>query len=130
MARQYVIRVDGQDIEVTEEVYRAYKRSMWNERSRYRFRMEHEVSMDAMRESGMELANDDALVEDIVADKIMLETLFVALQSLAERERNLIHALYVEEKTVREVAGVLGISHSSVHERKERILKKMKKNFK
>lgn len=129
MARQYVIHVDGQDIEVTEQVYRAYKRSLWNERSRRRYRMNHEVSMDAMREVGTELKSDDALIEDIVADKIMLEALFAALQSLAEQERTLIHALFFEEKTMREVAGMLGISHVSVHKQKQRILDKLRKIF-
>lgn len=129
MARPYVICIDGQEIEVTEQVYRAYKRSMWNERNRRRYRIDHEASFDALLESGLELASDEALLEDIVADRIMLEALLAALQSLAEAERSLIHALYFDEQTEREVAQNLGISCVAVHKQKQRIIDKLKKIF-
>lgn len=129
MSRKYVIHVDGQAIEVAEQVYRMYKRSLWNERSRRRYRLEHESSLDAMMDSGMEPISNDALVEDIVADRMMLEALFAALQSLPGSERDLIRALYFEAKTEREVAAGLGISSVAVHKQKHRILKKLKEIF-
>lgn len=129
MARPYVIQIDGQDIEVTEEVYRFYKRSVWNERNRRRYRIDHEASIDAMRENGLELASDEALLEDIVTDRIMLEALLSALQSLAEKERSLIYALYFDEQTEREAAQSFGISCVAVHKQKRRIIDKLKKIF-
>ncbi len=58
--------------------------------------------------------------------RISIEWLYKALDTLTERERKLIEALFFEEMTEREVAHSLGISQPDVHKQKNKILKKLK----
>jgi RNA polymerase sigma factor (sigma-70 family) len=69
----------------------------------------------------------DALVSEIVEDKLLLETLYAALAELADDERELINALFFDEKSEREVADGYGISKQAVNKRKNVILAKLKK---
>lgn len=50
-----------------------------------------------------------------------------ALQSLSEEEKRLIYWYFFEKKTLKEIADILDKSKSSVYERIENILKKLKK---
>ena len=49
-----------------------------------------------------------------------------ALSSLSEEEEKLIHLLFFEERTEREVAKSMGIYHNAIHKQKKRILRKLK----
>ena len=48
---------------------------------------------------------------------------------LTKEERDLIYALFFDEKTESEVAKSLGVSQQAIHKRKNRILKKLKNFF-
>ena len=126
MNKDYYIIIDGEKITVTEEVYRAFKRPVWAERKRRAVRRERECSLDALTENGFEAASRDALVDEIVADRLILEQLFAALSELTGDERALIDALYFKEKSEREYAAESGVPHPTVHSRKNAVLKKLK----
>ena len=121
------IYIDGAPVAVSEEVYRAYKRPAWSERKRRQTRAEKERSLDAFADAGFDIPSGDALIDELVADKLLLETLTVALDKLPAAERELINALYYDEKTQCEVAREAGISQPAVHKRHNRILEKLKK---
>ena len=65
-------------------------------------------------------------IEEQVIQKLQHEMLHKALSSLSEEEEKLIHLLFFEERTEREVAKSMGIYHNAVHKQKKRILRKLK----
>lgn len=136
--------VSGQYIEVTDAVYDAYMkgdrkiRYFENDLKTERVLMDtdghirqiipsREDSLDRLMDDNAEQFTDHhESVEDMVLRKISAEKLYQALAELSEKERELIVALFFEEKTERELAAVLGISQPAVHKQKNKILKKLK----
>jgi RNA polymerase sigma factor (sigma-70 family) len=136
--------VSGQYIEVTDIVYDAYMkgdrkiRYFENDLKTERVLMDtdghikqiipsREDSLDRLMDDNAEQFTDHhESVEDMVLRKISAEKLYQALTELSEKERELIVALFFEEKTERELAIVLGISQPAVHKQKNKILKKLK----
>lgn len=126
MEKAHVLKAGGLEVSVSKEVYSAYKLSVWSERNKNRFRLKAETSLDQILETGMEFASSEMSVEEAACRKILMETVTAALLSLAEDERKLITAIFFEEKSLRDIAENLGISHVAVHKRKNNILKKLR----
>ena len=142
--QQYFIHIDGQQVEVTKELYLVYYRS--KRRERY---YEHDIkieraiydetgnisgymppkedSFDRLMESGMEFPANQKAVETMVADKLIIEALPEALDHLSAIERKLIDALYFQGMTERQYASTSGIPQQTIHDRKGRVLVKLKK---
>ena len=136
--------VSGQYIEVTDAVYDAYMkgdrkiRYFENDLKTERVLMgtdghikqiipSREDSLDRLMDDNAEQFTDHhESVEDMVLRKISAEKLYQALAELSEKEREMIVALFFEEKTERELAAVFGISQPAVHKQKNKILKKLK----
>ncbi len=138
------IWLNGQLIEVTEEVYAAYMKG--DRKMRYfekdlkteRFLLDEngqlrqiipsrEDSLDRLMEDNAEqFADQHESVEDQVFRKISMEQLYEALQRLTATERSLIYALFFEEQTESQVGKILGITRQAVHKQKTRLLKKLK----
>ncbi|GHV36392.1 sigma factor [Clostridia bacterium] len=119
------IVINGENIPVTEEVYRAYKRPAWAERKRRKVRAEHERSLELF----VNMPSGQKLVEEIVEDKLLLDTLMAALSELTADERKLIDALYYVEKSEREYGKQLDISQNTINYHKNRVLEKLRKFF-
>lgn len=132
MGKKYHIKLNGELIPVTEEVYRAYQQPKWREKKQAVVRAQKEVSLDAILETDYsgQLDSRQALVDEIVADKLLLDELLKALAELNEDERFLIAELFYREKTEREIADSSNISHQAVHKKKNRILAKLKELLK
>jgi RNA polymerase sigma factor (sigma-70 family) len=126
MGKNRYIWLDGVEVPVTEEVYRAYYRPLWREAKRKEVRGGMECSLDALKDSGFEAASDEKLIDELVADKLLLDELYAVLNELPDDERNLIDALFFEEKSERGVAASTGRSKTGIHKQKERILKKLR----
>jgi len=129
MNKDYYILIDGEKVSVSEEVYRAFKRPAWAERKRRQVRADHELSLEAFAEDGFELPSGDPLVDEIVADKILLDMLMSALDELAADERRLIDALYFDGKSERDVATEIGVPQTTLNYRKNKILKWLKEKL-
>jgi RNA polymerase sigma factor (sigma-70 family) len=125
--KEYFVSIDGEQIPVSEEIYRAFKRPAWAERKRREVRAERERSLEAFADEGLEFADDAPSIEDIVADKLLLETLYKALAELTEDERGLIDALFFDEKSEREVARETGVPRKTLAYRRDKALAKLKK---
>ena len=80
---------------------------------------------------GEETIADDEDVQAVVLKKMNLDTLRYALTQLNLEEKALINAMFLNEKTlsVREYAKELGIGVMTVCDRKNAILRKLKKFF-
>ena len=145
---QFFIRVQGQSVPVTEEVYRAYYRS--KRRDRY---FEHDIkietavydqagnvtgykpakedSLDRLMEAGNDYADGCESVEDTAICTIMADKLRKSLRLLNEEERDLIEALFFSNDghgmTEQDYADKTGLSQQLVNARKQAILAKLKK---
>lgn len=87
-----------------------------------------EDSIQRLLDKGTDFASEES-VEDVVVDKAMLLILQEAMKELDRQETELIHDLFYEEMTVRDVAKKDGISHVAVMKRRNKILNKLKKFF-
>jgi len=126
MSKNYYIKIGNKKVPVPKEVYYEYKRPAWREAKNREVRAERERSFETLIEDGFNIPSDDPLVEKIVEDKLLLDTLMSALDELTDKERVLIDALFFNQKTEREYANESGIPHPTIHSRKKAILKKLK----
>ena len=144
---QRYIEIDGEQIPVSEEVYRAYKRPLWAEckrkerakrcRDENGFRCTKDcrtcektrdgsvLSLDKFNDEGYEVADSVDLAE-LAADKLLLEQLVKALDDLDPDERSLINALFYNDRTERDYASEVGISHQAVGKRKQKVIDKLR----
>lgn len=127
MDKEYFIELNGRQIPVSKEVYDAFKRPAWKERKRRQVRAEKELSLEAFADAGFEIPSGEALVDEIVEDKLLLDMLSKALSELTEEERVLIDELFFNDKSEREIAREIGVSQPAIHKRRNRILEKLKK---
>lgn len=131
MAEKYIIRVQGELVEVTEEVYRAYygierhlltldKKDERNGKTLY-------SNLDTKETLGEEMIPDiDAIsVEDAAISRILHEQLRQALTLLTPAEQKLIKQIYFQNRSERQVPKESGVPYMTVHNRKVRILKKL-----
>ena len=134
-----IITVDGTDVEVPEDVYRAYSQA--DRRERY-VREEMEagklLSLDKLLEDDVPLeplgvdlvpsAEDTTLEQEESSETAMqLKKLTEALSGLNTAERQLLQALYFEGIPAREYARQLGVYHRTVLYRRDKLLEKLRR---
>jgi len=142
---QFYILIDGEQIFVTEEVYRAYKRPLWREKKekerRKRCRDENgnrctkncndclksrngsDLSLEKLSDIGLDVA-DPVDYAEFVADELLLEQL---LGVLNDEEIALIDALFYKERTEQDYAVEVGVSQQAIGKRKKKIIDKLRK---
>lgn len=142
------IWVNGQFVDVSEEVYQTYMQG--DRKMRYferDLKTEWTILTDGgttqqiipSREDSLErLTDDNAMqfsdfgesVEDAVLRKLDEDALHRALEKMTDEEYALVHALFYAGLTERAYARELHISQAAVHKKKQRILKKLKEILK
>lgn len=122
-----------ENIEVTESVYNAYRRSGWNIKDNNHSFFAHEIQMsgliggkDGSYENFHEFISDSDGLEQKIIFQLNKESLHKALELLSDNEQRLIADIYFYGKTERECATELGINRNAVHKKKQRILTKLK----
>lgn len=147
----YYIELNGQKIEVTEEVYRAYKRPAWAEGKRRerekrcfdekgcrclkdcsacpRQRTGTVLSLEGLFEDhGYQIA-DPVDIEELITDQLLLEELFAALEELDPDNRRIME-LFSRGQSEREIAADIGLSQKAVNKRKAKLLKELRVRLK
>lgn len=134
----YYLYIDGQAVPVSEQVYRAYQH--YERKEEYfsydlkteKFQKEtatflpsREDSYERLLEKDRQFAASGVSVEEQAVSSVWLEEL---LQCLSAGERVILHKLYFEDKSERNVSIELGISKTALHHRKVKLLQKLK-NF-
>ena len=134
----YYLYIDGQAVPVSEQVYRAYRH--YERKEEYfsydlkteKFQKEtatflpsKEDSYERLLEKDRQFAASGVSVEEQAVSSVWLEEL---LQCLSAGERVILHKLYFEDKSERNVSIELGISKTALHHRKVKLLQKLK-NF-
>jgi DNA-directed RNA polymerase specialized sigma24 family protein len=147
---QRYITINEQQIPVTEEVYRAYKRPAWAEHKRKerekRCRDENGnrcnrdcskcdkqrtggvLSLDKFAEEGFDFA-DTVDIAEFVADKLLLEELYIALEELDPDNRRIME-LFSIGKSERDIAADIGLSQKAVNKRKIKLFAQLRERLK
>ena len=125
----YIITVDGENVEVSAEVYRAYSKA--DRRERYCDEQEAGMmlSLEQLDEDGVSISlmagQHPESAENAAMRKILGEQAIEALLTLDKEDRRLIKAVVIDGKPEKDYAEVIGVVQSTVHKRKKRILKKI-----
>lgn len=132
----YYLYIDGQAVPVSEQVYRVYQH--YERKEEYfsydlkveKFQKEtasflpsREDSYERLLEQDKQFAASDRSVEEQAVSSVWMEEL---LQYLSTDERAILHKLYFEDKPERIVSTELGISKTALHQRKVKLLQKLK----
>lgn len=134
MSKKYYWKMNGHLYEVSEKQYYEYRRKQ--DRHDYLKKQEQEaviLSLDALGVDGMSgesfIADNQINVEEETVHNIMLEKLQCALSKLSAEELLLIDLLYLQTKSERETASILGISQNAVNKKKHKLLGRLKKDI-
>lgn len=134
--KDFYIKIQGELINVSEEVYLTYYRM--ESRAHYLDRKDlihgkvlysNLDTEETLGEEGIPDLNSES-VEDTVIRNIMADKLHQCLSRLSKEEQDLITSLYFQEKTEVQLAKEMGMLQQTISYRKQKILKKMKKMMK
>ncbi len=131
--KEYFIKIENQQIQVSETVYRTYyglqrRDKTLEEKDQRNGRMLYS-NLDTSETLGEEMIPDmsAAAVEDMVIAKLMLERLHRCINLLPKGELELIQAIYFDQLSERKLSKKMGIHYMTLHDRKIRILQKLRK---
>jgi DNA-directed RNA polymerase specialized sigma24 family protein len=129
----HIITVDGEDVEVSAEVYQAYSQA--DRRERYQAERDAGLvlSLNKLAEDEMQLSylTDKHIesAEDTAIRSLLKAQLAEALALLSEEEQTLIHSIYFEGMSFRALSGQSGIPVMTLHDRICKIIVKMTKKM-
>ena len=147
----FIITVDGEDVEVSEAVYKeyaAYSRKMKymefdfkNDRvvqgkdgkairdanGSTAMQSEREVSLDKLIDENWDFPSAELSAEEAVIKYLEVESLYICLDLLDAHEQELIQALFFDGLTEREYAVKIGVVQKTINNRKRKVLEKLKK---
>ena len=132
MAEKY-IRICGKLVVVTDDVYYAYYHMGRQRRTQAekdgRQRVASYDALDTDDGLGIDLLEDtDSLpVEDVAINRILSEKLHECIARLSPMEQKIISFLFFKEMSEREAAQTLGIPLMTFHNRKVKVLRKLKR---
>ena len=131
MPKEYYLYVNGQRVEVSEQIYKVY----WREKEHEKYleqvdKKNHLLFFSSLDHDGHFVDNivDESVdVEKIVETQMMIEAVRSAISRLNAEERDIIERLYFNDETIRSVAKLKSITHPALIKRRNKILEKLKK---
>lgn len=134
---KYFINLNGQQIEVSQEVYYAYyggerKERYLEERERKMkiYPASSFIDVDNEDYNPLDTAQSSADTEAEVELKEVYAELYEALGTLPEKESKVIHQLFFQGLTIAQIARMESLDESSIRWRRDSAIKKLKKYFK
>lgn len=134
--KEYRIKVQGQLVPVSEEVYLTYhrmkRREIYLEERDTTNGVFYYSALDTEGTNGEDVIPDlvSPRVEDVAVDKLLAEKLHQCLAQLTREEQELIFTLFFQNKSERQLAAETGIPQKTINDRRHRILVKLKKLMK
>lgn len=132
MEKTRIVIIRGVSFVCSEQGYKELER----ERQRYKYirnldkkyRLQFYSELDCEAGTGQELLADEAVdTEQQAMINIQIEQLWIALQQLNDEEMGLIEGLFFQELSERELSRLCNLPQSTIHYRKQAVLKKLKK---
>lgn len=127
--KNIIYEVNGKkiEVEVSDEFARAYETMLAEEqRETWRDKKRKELSLDALCESGFQIAAGEDIEESLFAEELG-EEIKQALAQLLPKQRELIVRIYYRGESQAKIAEEYGITKPALHYRLERALEKLKK---
>ncbi|MFZ5944253.1 MAG: RNA polymerase sigma factor [Bacillota bacterium] len=128
--RRYALVVKKQRIEVSEEIYKSYYKLTEREKYLDKLAEKKHISLETCCQNGLQadyiISHTVESIEDAIAKREMLEKLKLCLETISERERLLIYALYFQGKSERQLSAETEIPQRTINDRKRKILLKLK----
>ncbi len=132
-----IIKINGQSVEVSEEVFLAYSQCDRKVRYKEEDKKDKPLSIEALREYGVSieglLFNKNYQIhmysQYTNTDEELIEIILNEIAKLPSDERELIKSICINGMTTRKYAELKGCSHSTVVYHKKRILEKIRKNI-
>lgn len=129
--KKYTILVKHQRVEVSKAVYHAYHKAREAERYQDKVSRQFELSLERFQEDGVQVELQLSIYQPTVEDRLIqqerLQKLEQALAVLDSEEKLLIHELFYNGKSERVLALETDVPNMTIHDRKQRILKKLRK---
>lgn len=129
---KYYFNLNNTKIEVSKEVYytcfNSYRKLLRDMSRDDQYGVIYLSSLN--REEYDEQFNNENTLIDMIYKKEKVASIMKMISELNESDREIITNLLLYNKSERELAKQLGISHTTVHRRKEKILKEIKKDEK
>ena len=102
--RKYIY-VKGKKIYVSDELYKAYKKQINHEAHLSRLDRKHKVyGFEDYKLNVNSIVDENVNIEKIIETKMRIEDLTKAIGKFNKEERELIYAIYFEEKTLKDIA--------------------------
>jgi len=147
MKKQFYVTIEGQQVHVTEEVYRAYNQPVWAEEKRQERSKRCQISngkggvkrcegncskcshgrngsilsLDCLEENGSYLADTKvADPQQLFEDRLLTEALWAAVTDF-EPENQMIIQLFCKGATERDISKAVGLSQKGVNKRKSKL---------
>lgn len=147
----YLTGADGQKYEVSEEIFRDYKHSVWNEvgqfeRERSVIRDKDKNKSEIDKKENVKVVSLEAIIAgggehhvgvipdfaeeiaNVIEEKELLQILGHALEILDEPEKEMVERLYYQNISEREYEKRYGTPRKTVAYRRDKVLRKLK-NF-
>lgn len=122
-----VIHHTTRTIEISNEMGTVIIEMNHDERNTTRKETRRHVSFEAYDLSGDRLKSADGNPEDIVCHKEEIHALYRAISTLNENQKRLLYRVFWLEESQYDIAREEGVSRVAIHNRLQKIFKKMKK---
>ncbi|MDE8082524.1 sigma-70 family RNA polymerase sigma factor [Erysipelothrix rhusiopathiae] len=132
MKDTYVIYINDQAVNVNEDVYREYWKSIEHERYLTKQIRKSWIYLDHLFDEYESNTLEIQLIEDLdptrneVLKMERYEELYQSINSLTDDEKDLIIALYFKELTQTEYAQAIGVTKQSISKKHEKIINKLR----
>ena len=124
----------NEEIEVTREVYHAYRRTGWGIENNDASFFAHKIQMSGLiggeegaYENFKEFIDTENIPDNTVLKIVEIEALRKAISVVPDADKALVQALFYDGLTEQEYAAQVGISQQMINRKKQRILKLLKK---
>ncbi|MDO4787606.1 MAG: sigma-70 family RNA polymerase sigma factor [Johnsonella sp.] len=129
--KEYSLYVNGEEVKVSEDIYKTYWKITEHERYLQRKDWKHKVlpfsSLDYDRNFSESIIDEKNDVEKITEMKIKIEKLYKALNELTEEERELIISIFFIEESLYSIGQRKNRSYTAIGNRRNRIVGKLRR---
>ena len=124
--RKYIY-VKGEKIYVSDEIYKAYKKQVNHEAYLNKSDKKHKVyGYEDYKIDLNSIVDEDVDIEKIIETKMRIEDLAKAIGKLNDKEQKLIHAIYFEGKTLKDIAKKHDTNLMRISRIRDKILRKLR----
>ncbi len=127
MSKKKYLYVGGKKVSVSDEVYKALKKLQNRkdyldklDRKYLAFHFEDLISIENIPDINVD-------IEKIAHKNMLIEKLKTAMNHLNDEELYIINKLYFDNETLRAVSKRINIAHTSLIEKRDKILRKLRK---